>query len=146
MSLRSLAILLLAFSFAACASAPPAAPPPAKPAAQEAEKVRMVDLVCNEKARYVTFDQLGVPGDEVSVDVALSGSNVWLLFPHRLVRIGRGVEHVEVRMQLGPPDEEWAKLDLDPLDQSVWVASQSRPVLFKVDSDGHMTTVKLPRV
>lgn len=135
MLLRSLAILLLAISFTACASAPPA------------EKVRTIDLLCAEGARYVSFDKLSVPGREIPVDIALTRGSIWVLFPQRLVQIGRGGDHVEVRMQIAPPGELWAKLDADPLDESVWVASQNRPVLFKVTPDGQrLSTVKLPKV
>jgi len=146
MSLRSLAIVLLALSLASCASAPPpAAPPPAKPA--PAEQVRTIDLLCAEGARYVSFDKLGVPGQESPVDVALTRGSIWVLFPQRLLQIGRGGEHVDVRMQISQPGEAWAKLAVDPVDQSVWVASQSRPVLFKITPDGQtMSIVKLPKV
>ena len=147
MSLRSLAISLLAVSFASCASAPPAAQPPKPAAAPAAESVRTVDLLCNEGARYISFDKLGVPGQETPVDVALTRGSIWVLFPQRLLQIGRGAEHVDVRMQISPPGEVWAKLAVDPVDQSVWVASQSRPVLFKVTPDGQtMSIVKLPKV
>jgi hypothetical protein len=147
MSLRSLAVLLLALSFVSCASAPPAPPPAAKPAVPEAEKVQTIDLVCNEKARYLSFDKLGVPGGEVPVDVALTHGSIWVLFPQRLMQIGRGGEHVDVRMQLAPSGEAWAKLGVDPVDESVWVGSNSRPVLYKVTPDGQsMSVVKLPKV
>jgi hypothetical protein len=150
MSLRSFAILLLAFSFASCASAPPAAvPPPAsKPVVPEAEKVRTIDLLCAEGARYVSFDKLSVPGGESPVDVALTHGSIWVLFPQRLVQIGRGGgDHVNVRMQLAPSADAWAKLDVDPVDESVWMASPSRPVLFKITPDGQtMSIVKLPKI
>jgi hypothetical protein len=149
MSLRSFAILLLAFSFASCASAPPAAvPPPAsKPVVPEAEKVRTIDLLCAEGARYVSFEKLSVPGRETPVDVALTRSSIWVLFPQRLLQIARGGEHVDVRMQLAPVGEVWVKLGVDPVDESVWVASQSRPVLFKITPDGQtMSIVKLPKI
>lgn len=148
MSLRSLAILLLGLSIVSCASAPPPAKPVAQPVVPEAAKVRTVDLVCNEKARYVSFDKLSVPVGASPVDVALTRDSIWVLFPERLVQIGRGGgEHVGVRMQLAPSGDVWAKLDVDPVDESVWVASQSRAVLFKVTSDGKtMSIVKLPKI
>jgi hypothetical protein len=148
MSLRSVALLLVALSFVSCASAPPAAVPPTpKPAVPVAEQVRTIDLLCAEGARYVSFDKLSVPGHESPVDVALTRGSIWVLFPQRLVQIGRGGDHVEVRMQLAPAGDAWAKLAVDPVDESVWVASQSRPVLFKVTPDGQtMRIVKLPKV
>src|SRR5258705_7375830 len=102
MSLRFLAVLLLAFSFTACASAPPAAVPPpvAKPVVAEAEKVRTINLLCAEGARYVGFDKLSVPGHEIPVDVALTRGRIWVLFPQRLAQIGRDGDQVQVRMQL----------------------------------------------
>ncbi len=142
MSLRSLAILLLGLSFAACASAPPAAPP----TAPKAETPRMIDLLCAEGARYVTFDKLGLPTGEQPQDVALTRDSVWVLFPDRLLQLGRSGEHVEVKIHLAPSGIEWSKLDLDPLDESVWVASTSRPMLFVVNPDGQMKTVKLQKV
>lgn len=145
MSLRSLATLLLALSFVSCASAPPTAVPP-KPL-PAAEKVQTIDLVCNEKARYLSFDKLSVPGQERPEDVAMTHGSIWVLFPQRLMQIGRGGEHVDVRMQLAPSGEAWGKLAVDPVDESVWVASQSRPVLYKVTPDGQsMSVVKLPKV
>ncbi|HEV7507128.1 MAG TPA: hypothetical protein VGS07_19720 [Thermoanaerobaculia bacterium] len=149
MSLRSLAILLLALSFVSCASAPPAAPP-LKPVAAPAaaEQVRTIDLLCNEKARYVSFDKLSVPVGASPVDVALTRDSIWVLFTERLVQIGRGGgEHAGVRMQLAPSGDAWAKIDVDPVDESVWVASRSRAVLFKVNPDGKsMSIVKLPKI
>jgi hypothetical protein len=78
----------------------------------------------------------------------LTRGSIWVLFPERLVQIGRGGgDHVEVRMQLAPSGEIWAKLDVDPVDESVWVASQSRAVLFKVTPDGKtMSVVRLPKI
>ena len=93
MSLRSLTILLLALSFVSCASAPPAAVPP-KPVVPEAAKVQTIDLLCNEKARYVSFDKLSVPVGANPVDVALTRDSIWVLFPERLVQIGRvAIDH-----------------------------------------------------
>src|SRR4051812_2622306 len=143
MSPRALATLLLALSLTACASAPPA-PPAAKPAA--AEQIQTIDLLCAEGARYLSYDKLGVPEGESPEDVAVTRGSVWVLFPQRLVQISRRSDHVEVRMQISPPGETWAKIDADPVDESVWVASQSRPVLFKVTSGGQMTVVKIPKV
>src|SRR5437868_6962384 len=121
MSLRSLAILLLGLSFVSCASAPPPAKPLVLPVVPEAAKVQTVDLVCNEKARYVSFDKLSVPVGASPVDVALTRDSIWVLFPERLVQIGRGGgEQVGVRMQLAPSGEVWAKLAVDPVDESIW--------------------------
>jgi hypothetical protein len=145
MTLRSAALLLLALSLSACASAPPATPPP-KPAPAPAQ-FPTIDLLCSEGARYVSFDKLSVPGRESPVDVALTHGSIWVLFPQRLVQIGRGGDHVSVRTQLAPSEDAWAKLDVDPVDESVWVASQSRPVLFKITPDGKtMSIVKLPKI
>ena len=148
MSLRSLAILLLGLPLVSCASAPPAPPPAAKPLVPEAVKVPTIDLVCNEKARYVSFDKLSVPAGASPVDVALTHDSIWVLFPERLVQIGRGGgEQVGVRMQLAPSGDAWGKIDVDPVDESVWVASRSRAVLFKVTPDGKsMSIVKLPKI
>ncbi len=141
MPLRSLAILLLAFCFVSCASAPPAAAPAsAKPAAPA---LRTVDLLCAEGARYVSFDKIGVPSGESPTGVALTRGNVWVLFPQRLVRIGRGGEHVDVAMRVSPVEERWVGIAVDPLDESVWIASENRLGLYKVSPDGSMSTVKL---
>ncbi len=146
MSPRFLAALLLALSFTACASTSPAPPAKAAAATPAAEPMRMIDLLCAEGARYLSYDKLGVPGGESPEDVAVTRGSVWVLFPQRLVQISRGGDHVEVRMQIAPPGDAWSKIDADPVDESVWVASQSRPVLFKVTAAGQMSIVKLPRV
>jgi hypothetical protein len=146
MPLRSLAILLLAFSFTACASAPPAASPGAPPGSAKpaaAASLRTVDLLCAEGARYVSFDKIGVPSGESPTGIALTHGNVWVLFPQRLVRIGRGGEHVDVAMQVAPVEERWVAIAVDPLDESLWIASETRLGLYKVWPDGHMSTVKL---
>ena len=139
MSLRSLATLLLAVCFVSCASAPsPSAPPKAA-----AEKIRTIDLLCAEGARYVSYDKLGVPSQEYPTSVALTRGNAWVLFPQRLVRIGRGGEQVDVGMHVAPLEERWVEIDVDPLDESVWVVSETKLDLYKVSPDGHMSTVKL---
>jgi hypothetical protein len=148
MSLRFLVILILAVSLPACSSAPPASAPVTKSAATPAtpEKPRMIELFCAEGARYLSFDKLSVPSGETPVDVALTRGSIWVLFPHRLLQLGRGGEHVEVKIHMAPPDDEWSKIDGDPLDESVWVASLTRPVLFKLTADGQLRTVKLQKV
>jgi hypothetical protein len=143
MSLRSFTILLLAVFFASCASAPPAAPPSA--AAPKAEAPRTVELLCGEGARYLTFEKLGVPAQEYPTDVALTRGSVWVLFPQRLVQLSRGGAHVDVRMQVAPLEESWVKIDVDPVDDSVWIASANTLDLHRVTPDGHMSTVKLQR-
>jgi hypothetical protein len=143
MSLRSFAILLLAISFAACASAPPAAPPASE--APKAETPRTVELLCGEGARYVSFDKLGIPSQEYPTDVALTRGSTWVLFPQRLMQLSRGGEHLDVRMHVAPPDEQWVKIDVDPVDESIWIASATTLALRRVTPDGHMSTVKLQR-
>jgi hypothetical protein len=93
----------------------------------------------------VSFDKLGVPSQEYPTDVALTRGSAWVLFPQRLVQLSRGGEHVEVRMHVAPLEERWVKIDVDPLDDSVWIASETTLDLYKVTSDGHMSTVKLQR-
>src|SRR5882672_2819501 len=59
--------------------------------------------------------QAECPGrGELPVDVALPRGSIWVLFPERLLQIGRDGDHVSVRMQLAPAGEVWAKLDVDP--------------------------------
>ena len=148
MLLRSSIRLLLAsglvLSFVSCASAPPPAAP--KPAAVASEKAPpSVNLLCHDAARAVRFDKIGVPAGEWPVDVALSPKFIWVLFEGgRLVQLSRGGEKLEVQMRF-LPGAGWIKLDVDPLDGSVWAASQASLNLLRISPDGQVSTVKLQR-
>jgi len=145
MSLRSFIVLLLAASCCSCASAPPPAAAPAV-VDTKADKPRTVELLCGEGARYVSFDKLSIPSQEFfPLDVALTRGSIWILFPERLAQLGRGGEHVEVHMHVSPVEERWAKIDVDPVDDSVWIAPETTLDLHKVTPDGRMSTVKLQR-
>lgn len=136
----------LAWSFVSCVSAPPQAP--AAPAPKEAAVEKAppsVNLLCHEAARAVRFDKIGVPAGEWPVDVALSPRSVWVLFEGgRLVQLSRGGERLEVQMRF-LPGRGWSKLDVDPVDGSVWAASSASLDLQRISPDGQVSPVKLQR-
>lgn len=143
---RPLLSAALALSFVSCASAPPPASTASAPKEAAVEKAPpSVNLLCHDAARAVRFDKVGVPAGEWPVDVALSPQSVWVLFEGgRLVQLSRDGEKLEVQMRF-LPGAGWIKLDVDPLDGSVWAASQASLNLHRISPDGQVSVVKLQR-
>lgn len=111
-------LLLIPFLFAACAT--PAPKPVTKP---EATRVPRVSLFCTPSARTVRFDAMGVPSDELPVSVALDNKYAYVLFTSRLLRVPLEGSSVEPEMTIGRSDDLWVDMDLDPVDGSVWIAT-----------------------
>jgi hypothetical protein len=132
MRVRVATLLLASCLPLSCAT--PATPPAAPPAAQAAVPAaappapRSVtsNVICHPGAHQAVFAQLGVPGDERPVDLAMAGPYVYVLFePARLLRVklpGAGESGLQVQMQIGR-GETWKAMDVDPRDGSVWIAS-----------------------
>jgi hypothetical protein len=137
----------LAFSLAACASAPPTAGPPASAPVPKSPGPRSVNLLCHQGARVVLFDKVGVPADERPIDVALTRGATWVLFDSgRVLQFQRGGgDHLDLRVRLLPVKVEVGAMAVDPLDGSVWVVSQSSVDLYRIGVDGRLSTVKLQR-
>src|SRR5436853_2044471 len=110
----------LVLSLVSCASAPPAAAP-GKASVADSSKPSSINLLCHEGARAVRFDKMGVPEGERPVDLALTRGFAWVLFDSgRVLRTGRGGEHLEVQMQFLPVRAELGAIAVDPLDDSIW--------------------------
>jgi hypothetical protein len=136
----------LVLSLVSCASAPPASAPGSKASGQKAAGPSSINLLCHEGARAVRFDKMGVPDGERPVDIALTRGSVWVLFDSgRLLRTGRGGEHLEVQMQFLPVKAEVGAIAVDPLDDSIWVVSNSSLSLYHLIPGGQLTVVKLQR-
>jgi hypothetical protein len=138
----------LAISLASCASAPPAAGPSSKaPApAPKAAGARSINLLCHEGARAVRFDKVGVPEGERPVDVALTRGFTWVLFDSgRVVQLSRSGENLALEMRFLPVKAEIGAIAVDPLDDSVWVVSSASVNLYRIATDGRLSTVKLQR-
>jgi hypothetical protein len=120
-----------------CASSPPPAAKQEPPAAPH---------ICHPKASFVTFVSLGVPESERALDLATTDDYDYVLFaPARLLRLSRLQGQVKVEMLVGESGERWKALALDPLDGSVWVATEEF-VLVHVSPSLRMTKVPLQRV
>ena len=111
------------------------------------EAPRSIDLLCHQGAKMVRFDKIGVPTSEWPVDVALTHDSIWVLFMGgRLMHLGRrSDDRLDVRMHFLMADQGWEKMDVDPLDGSVWVVSLSSLDLYRVSPQGQVTTVKLQK-
>jgi hypothetical protein len=142
----SLAVLAAALVLVtACASAP-AASPKAVSAAPAEPPLTRVSLICQDKAAAVRFDQLGVPKGEPLVQVALGKDAAYVLFrPARLLRITRKEGKVQAEMALGKPGETWTSMDVDPLDGSVWLASDHLSFL-RISPEWKSRAVKIQKV
>jgi hypothetical protein len=135
-----------------CATAPaiPAANPAAVPAAAAPPAPKRVtsNVICHPGAHQAVFAELGVPGDERPVDLAMAGPYVYVLFePARLLRVkppGAGESGVQVQMQIGR-GETWKAMDVDPRDGSLWIASDHF-VLRHMSPQGAASSVPLQRV
>jgi hypothetical protein len=148
---RSLGLLCLSgclVSLASCASAPPSARPTSASAAKptKAPEPISVNLLCHEGARAVRFDKMSVPDGERPVDIALTRGATWVLFDSgRVLQIGRGGDHLAVQIRLLPVKAEIGAIAVDPLDDSVWMVTNSSVSLYRISTDGQMSTVKLQR-
>ncbi len=110
--------LLLPLLLAACAA--PTPKPVTKP---EANRVPRTSLFCTPSARTVRFDAMGVPSDELPVSVALDSRYAYVLFTSRLLRLPLEGTAVEPEMTIGRSNDLWVDMDLDPVDGSVWIAT-----------------------
>lgn len=112
-------LLLLSVLFvAACAT--PVPKPVTRPGV---DRVPRVSLFCTPSARTVRFDAMGVPSDELPVSVALDDRYAYVLFTSRLLRVPLDAATVEPEMTIGRSDDLWVAMDLDPVDGSVWIAT-----------------------
>jgi len=125
--LAGLAGLLGCLLLGACASSPPAAGPEGTPgsAAPSQPPRQAAAHICHPKASFVSFESLGVPGSERAIDLASTDDYDYVLFaPARLMRLSRREGAVKVEMVVGETGTAWKALTLDPLDGSVWVATE----------------------
>lgn len=132
----------LVLSLASCSSAPQSSPAPG--GASEVQRVR---VVCNAAAKAVSFASLGVPEDEKPLDVALTRDYIWVLFaPARVLRLRPAGEGFEASMKLGEVGDVWTSLEVDPVDESIWLASENSLALKHLSPGLRLETVKLDRV
>lgn len=136
----------LVLSLASCASAPPASAPASSKASKAAEP-SSINLLCHEGARAVRFDKMSVPDGERPIDVALTRVATWVLFDSgRVLQLGRGGgDHLAVQIRLLPVRADIGAIAVDPLDDSVWMVSNSSVSLYRISPDGQMSTIKLQR-
>lgn len=86
-------------------------------------RIARVSLFCSPSARTARFDAMGVPSDEQPVAVALDSTYAYVLFPSRILRLPLEREGVEPETTLNRGKELWVTMDLDPVDGSVWIAT-----------------------
>lgn len=132
-----------------CASAPPAATPIVPVTSTSAPKPPppRVSLICHPGTTAARFDEMGVPGGEIPLDVALSGEATYVLFaPGRVLRITRKEGKFQAQMALGKPGETWSSLTIDPADGSLWLVSESDLALRNISPSWKTKTVKLQKV
>jgi len=126
---------------AGCASAP-AAKPAATAVVEEPAPPR-VTLICHDKAVAARFDQLGVTEREQPIAVALSKDTAYVLFqPARLLRVTRKEGKIQSETALGKQGETWTALDVDPLDGSVWLATDHL-TLLRISPEWKSRSVKI---
>ena len=145
-------VLLLPLLLAACAA--PAPKPVTKP---DINRVPRVSLFCTPSARTVRFDAMGVPSDELPVSVALDSKYAYVLFTSRLLRVPLEGSAVEPEMTIGRGDDLWVAMDLDPVDGSVWIATdksvlrrvtpgwESQKLTVKVEGQGGFDDIRVGR-
>jgi hypothetical protein len=139
------AALSLTLALAAgCASAPASAPKAAPVVVVQPGPPR-ISLICQAKAAAARFEELGVPKGEKPVEVALGKDAVYVLFrPARLLRITHKEGKMQAETAIGKPGEIWTAMDVDPLDGSVWLASD-RLSLLRISPEWKTRTVKIQR-
>ena len=144
--------LLPLLLLAACAA--PAPKPVTQP---EANRVPRVSLFCTPAARTLRFDAMGVPSDELPVSVALDSRYAYVLFTSRLLRVPLEGNAIEPEMTIGRGDDLWVDMDLDPVDGSVWIATdksvlrritpgwESQKLEMKIDGEGGFDRIRVGR-
>jgi hypothetical protein len=144
-SLSALAMLALC----SCASNPvpaPVAPGAAPTAAAAPARGAATTHLCGANAQYVTFASLGVPQAERPVDLVTTDDADYVLFaPARLVKLTREEGKVKLQTIVGDPGQSWQTMALDPIDNTLWVAT-GEFVLVHVSPSLHQQTVPLQRV
>ena len=152
--MRSLPLSILSLPLAllsSCASAPSSPAPRAAAAASHAAAPAPPKAahICHPKASFVSFTSLGVPEDERAVDLVSADDYDYVLFePARLLRLSRDSGQVKVVMVVGESGSNaahWKAIALDPLDGSVWVATDDFTLVHVLPSL-RRTKVPLQRV
>ncbi|MFL6201370.1 MAG: hypothetical protein ACJ76J_19540 [Thermoanaerobaculia bacterium] len=145
-------IPLLLLLFAACAA--PSTKPVTRP---EVNRVPRVSLFCSPSARRVRFDAMGVPSDELPISVALDSRYAYVLFTSRLLRVPLEGSAVEPEMTIGRGQDLWIDMDLDPVDGSVWIATdkallrhitpgwESRKLDVRMEDEGGFDGIRVGR-
>jgi len=124
---------------AGCASAPK----PAATAVVEEPGPPRVTLICHDKAVAARFAELGVTDREQPIGIALGKDAAYVLFrPARLLRITRKEGKIQAETALGNSGESWTALDVDPLDDSVWVATD-KLTLLRISPEWKSRSVKI---
>jgi hypothetical protein len=115
-----LLVLPFLLLLAACSQSPK---PTAPGKVAGAGRIARVSLFCSSPTRTVSFETMGIPSEERPVQVALDSTYAYVLFPTRILRLPLEGDQVEPEMTLNRGKEAWVSLDLDPVDGSVWIAT-----------------------
>ncbi len=142
---RHLRFLVLPLLLAACSQSPKPGAPEKASSAPGAGRIARVSLFCSSAKRSVSFASLGVPSDEQPVAVTLDSTYAYVLFPSRILRLPLEGEQVEPEMTLNRGRELWVDLDLDPVDGSVWIATDQF-VLRRITSGWQGEKVEIRKV
>lgn len=88
-----------------------------------------------------------MPVTSVPVDAALGNGTVTVLFePSRVVVFSIEAADRRVTMIVGDPSDTWRAIDRDPVDGSLWIASDQTVSLVRIGPDGQRSLVKGPAV
>ena len=87
-----------------------------------------------------------MPADSRPIDVAISRDKISILFdPPRIVTVSRS-DFRSVDVLVGDPGNPWRAIDRDPVDGSLWIASDDRVALLHIGAGGEREIVPGPRV
>jgi hypothetical protein len=134
-------VLAAPLAFASCAGTPPA------PAAAPSSPASRSSWLCAASPERVSLATLGVPAASVPIDASIENGTVTVLFqPARLVSFSQSPLERRVTMEVGDPADTWRAIDRDPVDGSLWVASEETVSLLRIGADGRRSSVKGPTV
>ena len=103
--------------------------------------------MCAASPERISLATLGVPATSVPVDAAIGNGIVTVLFqPARLVSFSESPLDRRVTMVVGDPADTWRAIDRDPVDGTLWVASEETVSLLRIGADGRQVSVKGPAV
>lgn len=146
---RILPGVVLYLTLGACATPSPIPAPartPPQPRAAAGPAFESQPFLCHPDVRRTSWEALKIPPALRAVDVAVAGESLHVLFnpPYVLTLSRQGEGEPKLVKPVG--DFTWSSLDVDPVDGSLWIASENAYRLVRIDPQGNARPISLTGV